>query len=294
MSVMEERLRRAIVAEVYRRADGMDWDALTNRQHTEVYDQWLDAPAIGGQLTRFMTRERARVWLKDVPMKEYTRARNGIGTFADLVTVRYPSPGQIAKQVLGQEWDVAGPTLNKPARCVVSDGRQQRFMMWGPQKTFRDIIWAGINALVDQRPTPVLVVTVPRGQILDEGEKRRNNLIGKQVGLEVRHVALKMVQTISRLHADQRGHRPLAYSSPRLQTRESVIADFAAGSPPCCRSLGRSTARRDTEVTYVNNVYIQVCACRINTDMSNDVSMARCCVWQYCQTQVVRLVHDGQ
>ena len=44
-----------------------------------MYDRWLDDPAIGGYLTRFLSRERARVWLKDVPMKEYSRARNGIG-----------------------------------------------------------------------------------------------------------------------------------------------------------------------------------------------------------------------
>src|SRR6516164_1841683 len=43
---------------------------------------------------RFLSRERARVWLKDVPMKEYSRARSGIGAFSDLVTVRLPSPGQ--------------------------------------------------------------------------------------------------------------------------------------------------------------------------------------------------------
>lgn len=61
MSELPGDLRRTVIAEVYRQADELDWDALPDRRRTEMYDRWLNEPAIGGQLTRFQTRERARV-----------------------------------------------------------------------------------------------------------------------------------------------------------------------------------------------------------------------------------------
>lgn len=192
MSDLPDDLRRDVVAEVYRQAGALDWDGLTDKQRSVMYDRWLDDLAVGGQLTRFVSRERARVWLKDVPMKEYARARNGIGPFSSLVTSRFPGPAQIARQVLGRSWDTVDGTLReKPNRCVISNGSERRLMMWGPPKTLRDIMWAGINAVADQEPTPILVVAVPHGQALDDGEKRRHVHLGDIAGLDVRHVTLE-------------------------------------------------------------------------------------------------------
>lgn len=195
MSELPDDMRRAVVAEVYRQAGDLDWDGLTDKKRSAIYDSWLDDPAIGRELTRFLSRERARVWLKDVPMKEYARARSGIGPFSELVTIRLPSPGQIARQVLGADWDTVDGTIReKPNRCMISNGREHRLMMWGPPKTLRDIVWAGINALADQLPTPLLVVATPQGQILDDGEKRRQILLGEIAGLDVRHTVLRVIR----------------------------------------------------------------------------------------------------
>lgn len=176
----------------------MDWDGLTDRQRSAVYDRWLDDPAIGSELTRFLSRERARVWLKDVPMKEYARARGGIGSFADLVTVRFPSPGQIARQVLGGRWDVLEGTIReKPNRCRVWDGQEERLMIWGPPKVLRDLVWAGITAKADGRePTPLVVVAAPHGESPAEGEMRRHVRIGEIAGLEVRHTTLRVTRVV--------------------------------------------------------------------------------------------------
>jgi hypothetical protein len=192
MSELPDVLRRNVVAEVYRQAGELDWEGLTDKQRSVIYNRWLDDPAVGGHLTRFLSRERARVWLKDVPMKEYARARNGIGSFAGLVTSRFPGPEQIARQVLGNGWHaVEGTIREKPNRCLISDGREDRLMMWGPPKTLRDIIWAGINALADRQPRPILIVTVPYAHRVDDGEKRRHILLGEIAGLDVRHTILK-------------------------------------------------------------------------------------------------------
>lgn len=192
MSELPDDLRRDVVAEVYRQAGEMDWEGLPDKKRSIMYGRWLDDPAIGGRLTRFLSRERARVWLKDVPMKEYSRARNGIGPFSDLVTSHLPNPGQIARQVLGNGWDASEGTIReKPNRCLISDGHEERLMMWGPPKTLRDIMWAGLNALADGEPQPILVVTIPYSQRMDDGEIRRNIILGEIAGLDVRHTNLR-------------------------------------------------------------------------------------------------------
>jgi hypothetical protein len=151
---------------------------------------------------RFLSRERARVWLKDVPMKEYSRARSGIGAFSDLVTVRLPSPGQIARQVLGEGWDaVNGTVREKPNRCVISNGHDERLMMWGPPKVLRDLVWAGINAIADGRqPRPLLVVAAPRGDVVSESEKRRHVRLGQIASLDVRHTVLRVTRITPQTH----------------------------------------------------------------------------------------------
>jgi hypothetical protein len=198
MSELENSLRRAIVAEVYRQAGEMDWDGLTDKQRSVVYDCWLDDPAIGHELTRFLSRERARVWLKDVPMKEYARARSGIGVYSDLTTVRFPGPGQIARQVLGGHWDmVEGTIREKPNRCVISDGQDERLMIWGPPKVLRDLVWAGITAVADSHePAPLIVVAGPRGESLAQGEMKRHVRIGEIAGLEVTHTTLRITHVV--------------------------------------------------------------------------------------------------
>lgn len=199
MSELPDELRRAVVAAVYRQAGDLDWDGLTDKQRSTIYDRWLDHPNIGRELTRFLTRERARVWLKDVPMKEYARARSGIGVYSDLTTVRLPSPGQIARQVLGGDWDAVDGTIReKPNRCVVTNGRDERLMIWGPPKTLRDLVWAGINSIADDRqPTPLLVVATPRGDVLGESEKRRHIRLGQIAGLKVSHTVLRVTRVIA-------------------------------------------------------------------------------------------------
>jgi hypothetical protein len=195
MSELPDALRREVVAEAYRQAGELDWDGLSDKQRSATYDRWLDDPGIGRQLTRFLPRERARVWLKDVPMKEYARARNGIGVYSGLVTVRLPSPSQIARQVLGEGWDVIDGTIReKPNRCLISNGQEERLMMWGPPKTLRDIVWAGINAVADGLPRPLLVVASPQGHVLDDGEKRRHVQLGRLAGLDVRHTVLRVTR----------------------------------------------------------------------------------------------------
>jgi hypothetical protein len=196
MSELPETLRKEVIIEVYRQAADLDWDGLTDRQRTTQYNRWLDDPKIGGELSRYLHRDKVRYWLKDVPMKEYARARSGIGPLADLVSMRLPGPEQIAQQVLGPGWHaIDGTTREKPNRCEVADGNERRLMMWGPPKTLRDMIWAGVNAVVDNvQHRPLLIVASFQGHELDPGEKRRHVQVGRVAGLDVRHATLRVIR----------------------------------------------------------------------------------------------------
>ncbi|GGP12805.1 hypothetical protein LDL08_32010 [Nonomuraea glycinis] len=194
MSQLPEDLRRAVIIEVYRQAAELDWNGMTGPQRTSHYNRWLDDPKIGGELSRYLHRDKIRYWLKDVPMKEYARARSGIGTLADLVSIRLPSPDQICKQVMGEDWSAVESSIReKPLRCRIVSGEHQRLMIWGPPKSLRDLVWAGINAVVEAtEPRPILVIGTPQGQELDPGEKRRHLLLGGVADLEVRHTVLRI------------------------------------------------------------------------------------------------------
>ena len=49
-----------VIAEIYRRADDLDWDGLSPSDRSTWYVRWLDDPAIGGVLDLYMPRDQAR------------------------------------------------------------------------------------------------------------------------------------------------------------------------------------------------------------------------------------------
>ncbi|GAA1683323.1 hypothetical protein GCM10009830_33180 [Glycomyces endophyticus] len=193
MSEIEDSLRREIIAKIYRQADELGWDALSISERSAWYNRWVDDDQIGGTLARYMPRERTRLWIKDVPMKQYNRARSGIGPYANLVRNPLPSASQIAQLVFGPEWDLVKGTLQeKPNRCHLTSGTELIQMIWGASRNLQSLIWAGLNSRIDEAPTPVLVVTTRQGERLSDGERARQLRLGELAGLEVRHVVTRV------------------------------------------------------------------------------------------------------
>lgn len=193
MSDIQDPLRRQVIGEIYRRADELGWDSLSIGERSAWYNQWLDDPDIGGVLTRYMPRERVRLWIKDVPMKHYNRARSGIGPYADLVANPMPGAAQIAQLVFGEAWSVVdGSVMEKPNRCHVADGREVMLMIWGTPRNLQSLIWAGLNARLDGGPTPTVVVTTRQGERLSEGQRARHEKLGELAGLDVRHATTRV------------------------------------------------------------------------------------------------------
>lgn len=192
MSEVQDPLRREVISEIYRRADELGWDGLSISERSTWYNRWVDDDQIGGVLTRYMPRERARLWIKDVPMKHYNRARSGIGPYANLIRNPLPGAAQIAQLAFGREWVMVEGTLQeKPNRCHLANGTKFLQMIWGMSRNLQSLIWAGLNARVDGGPTPVLVVTTRQGERLSEGEQARHQRLGELAGLDVRHITIR-------------------------------------------------------------------------------------------------------
>ncbi|MFJ2947964.1 hypothetical protein ACIO8H_10040 [Streptomyces sp. NPDC087226] len=198
MSEVPEAVRRKVIRDIYRKADELGWDGLSAVDRTAWYNRWVDDEKLGGVLTRYMPRERARMWIKDVPMKHYNRARSGIGPYADLVGTPLPSAYDIARIALGEDWTVLGGTLQeKPNRCQVTDGQQQMLMIWGNPRNLKSLVWAGLNARVDGLPSPVAVINLLQGERLTESERRRYEKVCQLAGLDVRVITTRATRTAS-------------------------------------------------------------------------------------------------
>jgi len=203
MSLIPEDLRRQVIANIYQRADDLDWDGLSASDRSTWYVRWLDDPAIGGVLDTYMPRDQVRMWIKDVPMKHYARARSGIGPYASLVASHLPSADQLAQLAFGPEWEPFEGTLrDKPNRCIVGDGAHQAQMVWGPTRAFQSLVWASLNAVIDDNPAPVIVLVVRQGERLTDGQMDRHRRIADRIGVEIRHLTVGTVK--HHLATDQR------------------------------------------------------------------------------------------
>jgi hypothetical protein len=191
MSLIPDVHRREVIVEIYKRADDLDWDGLSPSDRSTWYVRWLDDPAIGGVLDTYMARDQARMWIKDMPMKHYARARSGIGPYASLVASHLPGASQLTQLAFGPEWaPIEGTVKDKPNRCTVGDGHHQAQMIWGRPRVFQSLAWASLNAVIDDQPMPVMLVVSRQGERLTDGQIGRHRRIADRIGVEVRHLTV--------------------------------------------------------------------------------------------------------
>lgn len=154
-------------------ARSLDWQGMNNRQRSEQYRDWLIDPRIGGVLARFMPTESARLWIKDGPMKEYSRALNGQSKYSPLVPGGVIEPEDIVRTSLGPSWKVVSDSLKvKPLRISVLGPTGDRLTVaWGPVRDLKHLIWAAISSMAsgDETDWVICLVTsfvtpVPRNE----------------------------------------------------------------------------------------------------------------------------------
>ncbi|MEY9907972.1 hypothetical protein ABIA35_004204 [Catenulispora sp. MAP12-49] len=181
--------RDEVVTALYKEADAIDWENLTHGQKTACYARWMADPAIGGVLTQFWAADRARVWIKDVPMKEFARAQEGIGPFARFTVRQYLGPNEIVKNTLGDEWDIVpGSVGEKPNHCYATNGNTTRYVCWGRPDTFSTLMWAAIVRAVEMEAPPIVVVTYRIGQEVALPDRHQQRAIGRHCSVDIAYL----------------------------------------------------------------------------------------------------------
>lgn len=183
-------LEAKIVKKMFAEAEAAGWITLTDNQRSQLYARWMTDPEVGGRLTEFMSSDRARVWIKDGPMKEYARARYGVGKYAEHVENPAAGVDLLVKRTLGSEWEVVPDSHKiKPLRVLIRNGEDERHFTWAPSAQLKHLVWAAIKAEAAGGDIPwVLCVVGSFERPTPADEKESNERVGARCQLEIVHV----------------------------------------------------------------------------------------------------------
>jgi hypothetical protein len=187
-------LREKVLVEIYRQANAMDWELLGNTEKTNQYRRWIEDPKVGGVLLSYGPEKDARVWIKDVPMKEYARAQEGIGGYVRYAVNRFRGPEQIVQKAFGDEWTLKpGSVGEKPNHCYAVRRDAVRYVCWGRSVNFRDLIWAALNEAVDTGKRPAIVITTRDGDSFLTAERDRQTLLAARCSADLEYLHREMI-----------------------------------------------------------------------------------------------------
>lgn len=190
MSELAAAVRDDVTRKLYASAGQLDWENLSSARKSAQYSHWMVDPEIGGKLTAFLSEDRARLWIKDGPMKEYARAQFGVGPFAHLVATPRCTPETVVRAAQGEDWEVVtGSVLIKPARCVAARSEDQALVLWGNAADFKHLIWAALESIADENDPAVTIAVVERAaRPTGKAERARLKSIADRCGFVVRHI----------------------------------------------------------------------------------------------------------
>lgn len=157
--IANEAHETAIIRKVYTDAAALDWEHTSQTMRTRQYERWLEDPLVGGILGQWMSPSEMRVWLKDGPLKEFARARAGLGDTAKYLDEHPFSAKVIVARALGPGWSLVTGSIDvKPPQCLVTDGSMTSRLFWGPEKDFKHLLWAALMAWERDENEDCLVV----------------------------------------------------------------------------------------------------------------------------------------
>ncbi|NUT47889.1 MAG: hypothetical protein HOV94_11355 [Saccharothrix sp.] len=186
--------RDQILYAMYRRADEVDWQLLANGKKTDQYRKWVDDREVGQVMLMYGAEKDVRVWLKDVAMKEYGRAQEGLGSYVRYLPKRFKGPEEIVNAALGKSWTVRDDSvIIKPNRCTAFRGGQSRLVVWGRPNSFKDLFWAALTETKGGGDEAVIVVTTRDGENISDKELEWQKAIGRRGDFEVVHLHRQMV-----------------------------------------------------------------------------------------------------
>lgn len=184
------KLQEKIVRRLFGQAEEVGWIYLPDHERTALYREWVADPEIGGRLTDFMSADDARVWIKNSPMKEFARARFGVGTWAQYVSNPAAGANELIRSALGDGWEADMQTRQiKPLRLLTYRDEEEVMFTWAPFKDFKHLVWAAIKAQADGNETPwVLCVLGSFESPIPEDKKAFHRRVGQRCQLKVVHV----------------------------------------------------------------------------------------------------------
>lgn len=188
-----------VVSALYADAEAMDWEYRPSAERTRQYARWINDGRVGGVLTRYMSAEAARSWIKDGPMKEFSKARRGAGRYAEFGQVAVTGPDDVVRHALGDGWRAAGGRVGvKPFHCEAERGGQRAFVTWGPATNFRHLVWAALRWVVEHKGRAIIVVTDLAERPTPEDEAAWHKKVGDRCGLEITHMRERLAPTRQR------------------------------------------------------------------------------------------------
>jgi len=194
VALVPSHIVNEVIAAVFADAERLNWENLSIPDRSKQYRTWLADPRVGGRLGPFLSSEETRLWLKDGPMKEYSRAMNGIGRHARLIASPHPTAGDIVARALGGQWTVLSDSKRaKPLRVHISNvaNSERRVFAWGPERDFKHLIWAALKQLSDNQDDKwVLCVVAPFIDPTPMNLRAQHSRIAARCGVEVVHLTL--------------------------------------------------------------------------------------------------------
>lgn len=183
-------LRTQIVEAIYGDADRLGWQTMPLPDRTKTFNDWIGDDRVGGILTRFMTPEQARSWIKDGPMKEYARALRGAGRYAAQGRHGGTGPLDVVRHALGTNAEIDGLVGTKPLHCLARQANDAgtAFVTWGDSRNFRNLLWAALRASVLDNLEAHIVVLEPRGLTIASDESKREQALADRCNVQLHHM----------------------------------------------------------------------------------------------------------
>jgi hypothetical protein len=184
-------LREQVVRRLYADAQRLDWENLGGPQKSKQYAAWLEDEAVGERLLSFKPSEGAvRVWIKDGPMKEYSRALLGVGSYAKYIENPRCTPASVVQAALGEGWSVIDGTIEiKPIRCWAIGPDGQTAVLWGKSEDFKFLLFSALEIVASdaEASATVAIVEVPASPT-PTTERELMDRIAKRCAIQLRFV----------------------------------------------------------------------------------------------------------
>jgi hypothetical protein len=164
-NLIPEAQLASVVTALYADAHLQNWTHLPLAERSRAYSAWVENEDIGGVLTKYMTPEATRAWIKDGPMKEYARAIRGAGRYARFGHTGGTTTEDIIRAALGDEWSLAPNSSGvKPFHAdAIGPTGDVVFIAWDESRNFKNLIWASLKASVERGVAGHVIVTEPPG-----------------------------------------------------------------------------------------------------------------------------------